>query len=1144
MASADDKNVIEVHVEGNEFVDIQLRPLPPAADILSVLTSETDLKYFVRLAILYYKQHRPDEYDQFLAECANRRADREQTRQALLLVQAIDAINKSTDVAVPDALRRRLLADAEAKVKEAERIDGAYLPLWLVRGTLFLEQDAFDKAEVQFQFVLNKTRDNVPALYGMAMAFTRRSEWKKGLRFWQRTLRIISSDPNVPLTLQTTVRMAIGVCFARLGLVQEARTAYLRVLDLDPAHATAHAYLSSLCLNEMRTPDCPNSERRELQAMGINFAQKAYRAMKDKGETNALVLTRMVDLLFLEGRYDDVPVLIERAMTATRDPLLLAELHYYHGRHFHRLGDYDRAHDHYTKALSYQPDMVLVRFPLAQIHSHRSENSQAIEHLDQIREKVRPRTKTRQMLDAAGKAFATGPGTSLGDDYDTLKLLGFLHARLAESPVLTSATMPTREYQEARERQRQLYSRAEELFKLLMTFQSADPDESGSRDIHAMVMYARLLERSPTATMDHFGWALQLYKSAEALLVRDQGENAVPHELLNNMGVLNQVLHKHKLPEDLASKKDHGDRLELAEKLYALAYQRVRESTTLPAETKDAHETTLRYNTARLKELQGNEHDAEILYQRILRQHPAYVDAQLRLGVIAQQRGHLEEAAKHFQQALDVAPTSVDAHILLGVLQLTQNQTRAARRLFGKVLTDIDKFDIVSLLQLGNIWLLGPKPDLETRDRNLTEAYKLFDKVLQLDPRNPWAANGLAIAMREKGWADEALRTFEQVRESDDNVACFAVNYAHMLAEVGQYKRAIPLYEKALERFFEGKNVDLLMSAAKAYYMLGKNTKSAEMHLAALKLLQRALHIFPKDFLLWFNLAIVLQDHTSVLSTERLDKVTVEQMRAAVALAELAIRNLNWLAKRETQQYDQAIAAQRAAHIKNLKERLEKRIEELIFTQEDRKKRLDDMIRRKEADERQARLAEEMQLREQSQQMESVLRNYERVNARIQEDMHEWDSIRARALAPPPKSSRGSRRGGDGEGGSSSARGRGGNRGRDDGDGFLVNDSEYEGDGGASGASESEPSDLEGDDGEDGGARRGKKAGKARKRSTRPSKSGSVSGDDGAGAGGNGARSAKRRKLKKRGDRAGASQPLSREFIEDSDQELAEAEGE
>jgi RNA polymerase-associated protein CTR9 len=208
---------------------------------------------------------------------------------------------------------------------------------------------------------------------------------------------------------------------------------------------------------------------------------------------------------------------------------------------------------------------------------------------------------------------------------------------------------------------------------------------------------------------------------------------------------------------------------------------------------KDALETTLRYNFGRVCEDTGEENEAERAYQAIIKKHPAYVDAHLRLGYVAQQRGHLEDAAKHYQNALKQDPTSVEAHVQLGTLQLMQNQTRAAKRSFEKVLGQIDKFDLVSLLQLGNIWLHTPAKDAEGHGKNLAEAYKMYDRVLALDPRNPYAANGLAMALREKGWVDEALRIFEQVRESDDSVSCFAVNYAHMLAELGHYKRAIPL---------------------------------------------------------------------------------------------------------------------------------------------------------------------------------------------------------------------------------------------------------------------------------------------------------------------------------------------------------------
>ncbi|KAJ1502873.1 protein required for normal CLN1 and CLN2 G1 cyclin expression [Coelomomyces lativittatus] len=556
-------------------------------------------------------------------------------------------------------------------------------------------------------------------------------------------------------------------------------------------------------------------------------------------------------------------------------------------------------------------------------------------------------------------------------------MLAYLHAHLAENAIHTSASIPTREYEEARENCRQLYARAIELFKTLHAFRSTDPEECGRFDTNILIMYSRLLESSPLATPETRQMALKLYLSARDLLTR--ANKPVPAELLNNLGVLYHVA---------------GDHLNSSH-FFMDALKVIRGDEKISLEDKDALESTLLYNLGRCYEEVRKDDEAERFYNAVLQRQPLYHDSNLRLGMIEQAKGHLKEAASYFIKVVDQAPDNVEAHILLGILQLTMNQTRSARKNFEKVLHSIDKFDLVSLLLLGNIWLFSV--NRENKDKALTEAWKMYEKVLLLDPRNPYAANGIAIALRDRGCLEEALRLFEQVREADDKVPCFMVNYAHILSELGQFKRAIPLYEKAMARFFENKNVDILVSTARAYYQLGKTTKSADHLQAALKYLQLALHIFPKDKTLWFNLAIVLQDHTVVLSSERMDKISVGQMREAVRLADLAIRNLTWLASTPSDQYDQHIASQRVSYTRSVKEKLEKRIDELIETQEDRQKRLSEMIQQKQLEEASIHQKKSMELAQKQKEMEHVLKTYQSMNEKIRDELKVWDALQLKA---------------------------------------------------------------------------------------------------------------------------------------------------
>jgi RNA polymerase-associated protein CTR9 len=81
--------------------------------------------------------------------------------------------------------------------------------------------------------------------------------------------------------------------------------------------------------------------------------------------------------------------------------------------------------------------------------------------------------------------------------------------------------------------------------------------------------------------------------------------------------------------------------------------------------------------------------------------------------------------------------------------------------------------------------------DKEKRRKMYERAVEFFDKVLQLDPKNAYAAQGIAIALVEdKKDYSTALQIFTKVKDTikDHNVY---VNLGHTYSELKQYARAI-----------------------------------------------------------------------------------------------------------------------------------------------------------------------------------------------------------------------------------------------------------------------------------------------------------------------------------------------------------------
>lgn len=73
-----------------------------------------------------------------------------------------------------------------------------------------LEGDKMDQADAQFNFVLNQSPHNIPALLGKACIFFNRKDYKGALAYYKRVIRRNPRSPAV-------VRVGIGHCYLKLG---------------------------------------------------------------------------------------------------------------------------------------------------------------------------------------------------------------------------------------------------------------------------------------------------------------------------------------------------------------------------------------------------------------------------------------------------------------------------------------------------------------------------------------------------------------------------------------------------------------------------------------------------------------------------------------------------------------------------------------------------------------------------------------------------------------------------------------------------------------------------------------------------------------------------------------------------------------
>jgi len=358
--------------------------------------------------------------------------------------------------------------------------------------------------------------------------------------------------------------------------------------------------------------------------------------------------------------------------------------------------------------------------------------------------------------------------------------------------------------------------------------------------------------------------ALKGYEKAAGLLKRAQ--QRVPLELWNNLGAI-----RHKL-----------GKLDAAEQAYSYAL-RVSAANGATSPT-DVRNVTTSFNLARLWEARGETEKAEARYKAILAEHPNYVDAYLRLAACEQSKSRLLAAIEWVKFALAVEPLNPDAWCVLGTLHMARKDWHQADSCFKKVLLkceprDACKRDAYATLCLANIQMYASKNAPSAA--RLDKATELYRSVIQHEPNNLYAANGLGIVCVHKGRLLEAREVFTQVREASTECDAALTNLAQLHALQKEATSAVSLYRKAQRRTTNSVAViELLSLEARAHF------DGARMH-DAKRALMRALHLAPLDLGNWYNLCAVLHKGARPTkgATEARPLAQVESAQADCALA-------------------------------------------------------------------------------------------------------------------------------------------------------------------------------------------------------------------------------------------------------------------
>lgn len=228
----------------------------------------------------------------------------------------------------------------------------------------------------------------------------------------------------------------------------------------------------------------------------------------------------------------------------------------------------------------------------------------------------------------------------------------------------------------------------------------------------------------------------------------------------------------------------------------------------------DALITTISFNLARTYEAEGMLDEAKKVYQGLLERHPQYLDANLRLAFIELQLNPSKESTDKMSRLQEAQSSDLEVRSFYGwFLKRAKRRTNNVnedqeQRYLKHTLQHHDKHDHYALTGIGNVFLVtaremrrNTREEKERRSAMYAKAVESFDKALQLDPKNAYAAQGIAIALIEdRKDTRTALQLLSQLKDTIKGPSVF-VNLGHCFAEGGYWARAIENVRLTLHLF-------------------------------------------------------------------------------------------------------------------------------------------------------------------------------------------------------------------------------------------------------------------------------------------------------------------------------------------------------
>lgn len=929
---SDIPSAIDIPVHGeddDQAVEVDLEDLldDDPTELCTLLENEGAARtYWMTVSLAYAKQKKVDHAIEMLikGQSAMRGGQKEKLSMLtclcwMYLWKSREAPRVPPEGASPDLKTKEAwLQQSTSTLNEALRINPSFPPLFLARGVLQLlkaslqppsksgaagaidneKADILRGAQRSFEDAIRVSQGrNMMAVLGKARAQFSLGKYQDALEGYQDALH------KMPDMVDPDPRIGIGCCFWQLGYKEDAKTAWERALEINPDSKIANILLGLFYLDSSAhvPTNGPEFIRLYKRAM-TEYTQKAFKADKDL----PLTCATFAGYFLSRKSLPNVETLAQKAIQYTDVNAIASDGWYLLARKEHYIDDYDKAADCYRRADEARGGadrgFLPAKFGAAQLAVLKGDYGEAKLRLEKILQQI----KNVEAMSLLGTLYAEEvfaiqqSGTKEDKSPEYKKAVGYLEG------VRTAW----------KDSKKNLIPDASVLLNLARLYEVDQPEKS-----------LQCLQQVEQIEFDQFPEDERPKNPEEAAAWKQSVREGLPPQLLNNMGCFYYQAEKFDQARDMFQSGLNAC-IKVGEKQEDM--------------DTDALVTTISYNLGRTYEANGMLDEANNVYEGLLARHADYTDARTRLAYISLRQNPTEDGPKAVAKLYSESSADLEVRALYGwYLGKVHSRKRGGNiaedpelRHYKHTLQHYEKHDRYALIGMGNLYLMTAREmrreteqEKQKRTNMYVKAVEFFDKALQLDPKNAYAAQGIAIALVEdKKDYKTALSIFIKVRDTVKDPSVF-VNLGHIFNELRQYSKAIEHYELALSKD-RAHDAQILACLGRTWLSKGRAEKSLQAFKNSLDYSQKALELAPEQVHFKFNVAYVqLQLATNIYALPETQR-TLAEVEAAAAGLEEAVSSLDAISQHPQTPYPKGDIEQRANMARNtMRKQLERAIQ-------------------------------------------------------------------------------------------------------------------------------------------------------------------------------------------------------------------------